>query len=93
MLARCIYRTRSSNSNTYNKSNQAKISSFYNRPFERDVTDITSPENIGLAGLSLLRENYAIDNWTLQELQTVLNFGNPEDMPAAIVLRILLKIY
>ena len=52
---------------------------------ERDVTDITSPENIGLAGLSLLRENYAIDNWTLQELQTVLNFGNPEDMPAAIV--------
>ncbi|MFL2664915.1 MAG: GldG family protein [Dehalococcoidia bacterium] len=52
---------------------------------ERDVTDIISPDNIGLAGLSLLRENYAVDNWTLQELQTVLNFGSPEDRPAAIV--------
>ena len=52
---------------------------------ERDVTDIVSPDNIGLAGLSLLRENYAVDNWTLQELQTVLNFGSPEDRPAAIV--------
>ena len=53
---------------------------------ERDVTDPVSNASLGLAGRALARENYIILVETLQELGTRLALGDPQEIPAAIVL-------
>jgi hypothetical protein len=53
---------------------------------ERDVTDPVSNASLGLAGRALARENYIILVETLQELGTRLAMGDPQEIPAAIVL-------
>ena len=53
---------------------------------ERDITDPNKPEAYGLAAQTLIRDNYNVQNITLQELASLVTSGNPEDQPAAIVI-------
>ncbi len=53
---------------------------------ERDITDTVGPEAYGLAAEALLRENYTVQNITLQELASLVTSGAPEDMPAVVVI-------
>ena len=52
----------------------------------RDLLDSTRDgDGYALAAESLVRENYAIANETLQELGQRLSSNNPELLPAAII--------
>ncbi len=53
---------------------------------ERDILDAVGPEGYALAAQALVRENYLIQNVTLQELISTVVNGAPEDQPAAVII-------
>jgi hypothetical protein len=53
---------------------------------ERDITDPVNAEGFGLAVQALSRDNYRVLNVTLQELASLISAGDPEQVPAVLVL-------